>query len=86
MANRCLLDDALHRDFGYMNCWARNILILNLVQVCLAQPVCRHFIGIHSFMANLYVGILQKSPLHFIDKYSGGNATIYVQHAPQAIL
>ena len=50
----CLLDDALQRDFGYMNCWAQNIL----VQVCLAQPVCRHFIGIHGFMANLYVGIL----------------------------
>ena len=23
----CLLDDALHRDFGYMNCWAQNILL-----------------------------------------------------------
>ena len=27
MANMCLLDDALHRDFGYMNCWAQNILM-----------------------------------------------------------
>ena len=24
----------------------------------LIQPLCRHFIGIHGFMANLYVGIL----------------------------
>ena len=23
----CLLDDALHRDLGYMNCWAQNILL-----------------------------------------------------------
>ena len=37
---------------------AKNVDLKNCVQVCLAQPVCRHFIGIHGFMANLYVGIL----------------------------